>query len=151
MTIALSGHGALVARAPAATPTVFTTIAELGDIGFPNLTRNEFDAVTQNRNIDARILGILRRGPWMLSLNLLPGEATHDHLTGLISNIITEPQPIDGFRFTFPPAAGSFVWVMSGQVKEVTNIKLPVDGKMSADVTTVFSGLFTINGVVYGA
>ena len=151
MTIALSGHGTKVARAKAATPTVFEDIAEMGDITFPGFTRNEFDAVTQNRNIDARVLGVLRRGPTTLALNFLPNDPTHDHLTGVMSAMITEPQPVDGYRFTFPTAAGASVWVMRGQVKAVDNIKTPVDGKMSADVTLVFSGLFTINGVVYGA
>lgn len=150
MTIALSGHGALVARAPSSSPTTFTNIAEMGDITFPGFMRNEFDATTQNRNIDARILGVLRRGPCTIALNFLPSDASHDHLTGLLSNILTEPQPIDGFKFTFPTAAGTQVWVMSGQVKAVDNVKTPVDGKMSADVTIVFSGPFTINGAVFG-
>lgn len=151
MTIALSGHGTKIARALAATPTVFTDIAEMGDITFPGLSRNEFDATTQNRNIDARVLGVLRRGDCTIGLNFLPNDGTHDHLTGLIAAMVTEPPPTDGYRFTFPAAAGASVWVMSGQVKSVGNIKAPVDGKMSADVTLVFSGLFTINGVVYGA
>ena len=150
MTIALSGHGTKIARAPASTPTVFTDIAEMGDITFPGLSRNEFDATTQNRNIDARILGVLRRGECKVSLNFLPNNATHDHLTGLLSAMITEPPPIDGYRFTFPTAAGASVWIMSGQVKAVDNIQAPVDGKLAADVTLVFSDVFTINGVVYG-
>lgn len=149
MTLAISGHGTKVARALAATPTVFTDIAELGDINFPPMSRNEFDATTQNRNIDARVLGVLRRGDCTIPLNFLPNDSTHDHLTGLLAALIAEPQPVDGYKFTFPTAGGASVWVMSGQVKAV-NPKAPVDGKLSADVTLVFSGLFTINGVVYG-
>lgn len=150
MTIALSGHGTKISRALAASPTSFTEIAEMGDITFPNLSRNEFDAVTQNRNIDARVLGILRRGDCTLSLNFLPANSTHDHLTGLVAAMITEPPPIDGYKFVWPSAAGSGIWIMSGQVKAVSNIKAPADGKISADVTLVFSDVFTINGVVYG-
>lgn len=150
MTIALSGHGALVARAPALTPTIFTTIAEMGDIAWPSFKRNVFDATTQNRNIDANILGVLRRDPITIKLNFLPADPTHDHLTGLLSAIIVEPPPVDGYKFTFPSAAGGAIWVMSGQCSAVNNIMAPVDGKMSADVTITPSGLFTINGVVYG-
>lgn len=150
MTIALSGHGTLIARALSATPTVFTNIAEMGDIMFPGFSRNEFDATTQNRNIDARILGVLRRAPCTVALNFLPNDGTHDHLTGLLNACITEPPPTDGYKFTFPTAAGASVWVMSGQCKSVANVKAPVDGKLSADVTLVFNGLFTINGIVYG-
>lgn len=151
MTIAASGHGTKIARAKSATPTVFVEIAEMGDITFPGLSRNEFDATNQNTNIDARVLGVLRRGDCTLALNFLPNDATHDHLTGLIGAMLTEPPPTDGYKFTFPTAVGASVWVMSGQVKAINNVKAPVDGKLSADVTLVFSGLFTINGVVYGA
>jgi len=150
MTLAISGHGTRVARALASTPTVFVDIAELGDVNFPPMSRNEFDATTQNRNIDARVLGVLRRGDCTLALNFLPNDASHDHLTGLLNALITEPPPTDGYKFTFPSAGGSSVWVMSGQVKAVSP-KAPVDNKLSADVTLVFSGLFTINNVVYGA
>ncbi len=149
MTIALSGHGASVQRAPAATPTVFTTIAEMGDINWPSFKRNVFDATTQNRNVDASILGVLRRNPCTLSLNFLPTDSTHDNLTGVISAIVTEPPPIDGYKFTFPTSAGTSVWVMSGQVSGVQNIKAPVDGKIAAEVTIQFTGGFTINGAVY--
>ncbi len=151
MTIALSGHGAKVQRALSATPTVFNDIAEMGDITWPGFKRNTFDATTQNRNIDATIVGVLRRDPCVVKLNFLPADGTHDHLTGLVAAMITEPAPTDGYKFKFPTAAGSFDWVMSGQLSALNNIMTPVDGKMSADVTIVFSGLFTINGVVFGS
>lgn len=146
MTLAISGHGTKISRAAAATPTVFTEIAEIGDLDLPELSRNIFDATTQNRNIDAKVLGVLRRSELTIALNFLPTDATHDHLTGLYAAIITEPPPVDGYKFTFPTGT---VWVMSGQIAKIAP-KAPVDGKLSADVTFAFSGPFTINGLVYG-
>src|SRR5262249_19574806 len=128
MTLAISGHNALVYRAPASTPSTFTAIAEVGDIQAPGLSRNEFEALTQDKTIDAYVLGVLRRQPMVLSLNFLPGDGTHDHLTGLISALIQEPPPVEGYKLTAPPGSGGPIWIMSGQVKGVDNIKYPVDG-----------------------
>lgn len=145
MTNAISGHGTLIARALASTPTVFEDIAELGDISMPELSRNEFDATTQEKDIDSYTLGVLRRSACTISMNFLPTDPSHDHLTGLQSAIIANS--IDGYRFTLP--SGGPVWIMSGQVQHIAP-KAPVDGKLSADVTLRFTGKFTIDGQVVG-
>jgi hypothetical protein len=144
----LSGHGALVQRAPIATPATFTTIAELGDITLPGLDHNEFDALQHNTNIDAFVLGVLRRDLFTIRLNFLPSDPTHDHLTGLIKATTTNPVPMDGFKIIFPDLVNT--WVASGQVKSVNNITLPVDGLSTADVGIRFSGRMVINGVLIG-
>jgi hypothetical protein len=143
-TLAISGHGTLVSRAKAATPTVFEAIAELGDVTPPELSRNEFDATVQDKDIDSYVLGVLRRGAMTVPLNFLPTNATHNHLTGLYKAIIDNS--VDGYKVTFPDATE---WVMSGQVQHIVP-KAPVDGKLSADVTFRFSGRMTIGGVVIG-
>lgn len=144
--MAISGHGTLIARAPAATPTVFTDIAEMGAITPPPLSRNEFDATTQNLNIDTYVLGVLRRGQMSVPMNFLPTNATHDHLTGLYKALITEPPPVDGYRVTFPDTT---VWIMSGQVQGIAPTA-PVDGLLSANVTLRFTGKMSIGGVTIG-
>lgn len=148
MTLPISGHGTLVLRALASAPTVFTAIAEIGDVTPPELQRNEFDAVSQDRNIDAYVLGILRRGQFSIKMNFLPADSTHDHLTGLMAAMIAEPPPTDGYKITFP-GGGNNAWVMSGQVQAIKPMA-PVDGKLSADVTIRLSGKMTIGGVVIG-
>lgn len=145
----LSGHGAIVQRAPVATPTTFTTIAEVGDITLPGLDHNEFDALQHNQNIDSYVMGVLRRDLFTLRLNFLPSDPTHDHLTGLIKAATTNPVPVDGFKIIFPDLVNT--WVASGQVKSVNNITLPVDGLSSADVGIRFSGRMVINGVLIGS
>lgn len=143
-TNALSGHGTLIAFQP--TPGGdFTTIAELGDITAPGLSRNEFDATTQNEDIDSYVLGVLRREPVTISMNFIPTNTTMDHVTGLQKLIIDNT--MTGFRFTYPDATAI---IASGQVSAFKT-NAPVDGKLSADVTVRFSGVMTIGGVTIGA
>lgn len=141
---ALSGHGTLIARRQS---SVWVDIAELGDITMPELSRNEFDATTQNENIDSYILGVLRRGPVTIKMNFIPTDATHDHLTGLANAIISNS--IDGYRFTVPSTT-PWIWIASGQVQKMTDVA-PVDGKLSADVTLRLSSKFYINDVLIGS
>jgi len=145
----LSGHGAHIYRAPIATPTTFTEIAEVGDITLPGLDHNEFDATLHNNNIDTYVMGVLRRDLFTIKLMFLPSDGTHDHLTGLIKSSVTNPPPLDGFKIVFPDLVNT--WIASGQVKSVNNIVLPVDGLSSADVGIRFSGRMSINGTLIGA
>lgn len=141
----ISGHGTLIARAPAATPTVFTTIAELGgDIMVPDLSRKEIDVSTQNRDIDEYVLGMLRRSSVTLTINYVATDGTHDNLTGLYAAIRTNS--VDGYKITFPDGD---VWIFSGQVSAIKK-KAPVDDKLVADVTIRPTGAFTINNMVIG-
>jgi hypothetical protein len=144
--MAISAHGTTVSRAPAATPTVFTLIAEMGDVTPPELTRNEFDATTQTLNIDTYVVGVLRRSGFTMKLNALQNDASQDHLTGLLKAMITEPPPVDGYKIAFPDG---LVWVLSGQVSHFKNLS-PVDGLMSVEVTIRPTGKMTIGGVTVG-
>jgi len=148
MTTPLSGHGARVSRAPQATPSTFTEIAEVGDITMPGLDHNEFSADAHNENIDKYVMGIPRRDLCTLRLNFLPSDGTHDHLTGLLKSCYTNPSPLDGFKFVFPDLVNT--WVASGYVKSVNNMTLPVDGLSTADVSIRFTGRMVINNVLIG-
>jgi len=148
MTTPLSGHGGHIYRAPIATPVTFTEISEVADITLPGFTHNEFDATSHNRNIDAYVMGVLRRELFQIKLNFLPSDATHDHLTGLLKACFTNPVPVDGFKIIFPDLVNT--WVASGQVKDVTNITLPVDGLSTADLAVRFSDRMVINNVLIG-
>lgn len=144
MTVAQNSR-IIVARALSATPTVFADISELAKIGLPGMFRNEFDASTQNVNIDRYNFGFLRRKPVELSLNYLPGDASHDHLTGLYKALIDNS--VDGYKFTQNP--GTLVWVASGQVQAI-DPDTPTDGVLMAKVTLRFSNVMSIQGVTIG-
>lgn len=145
-TNVLSGHGTLISRAPLATPAVFTVIGELGDVTPPELYRNEFEAMSQQDNIDSYVLGMLRRQQLKVPINFIPTNGTHDHLTGLYKALITEPPPYEGYKLTYPDATQL---VFSGQVQSIAP-KAPVDGKLSADVTIRLSGKMTMGAVSIG-
>jgi hypothetical protein len=81
-----------------------------------------------------------------MSLNFLDTDGSHDHLTGLLKAMITEPPPVDGYRITFPSGV---IWVMSGQVSKFAP-KYPVDGLQEAAVTIRPTGRMTINGIIIG-
>lgn len=138
-TLAISSHGTLIAVqfTPGGS---FTTIAEMGDVTPPGLTRNEFDATVQDKNIDSYVLGVLRRGQMSIAVNFLPSDTSHDHLAGvqylLINNTVT------GWRVTFPDTNVT-KWIMSGQVQGFVP-NAPVDGKLSAQMTLRFSGRMSI-------
>lgn len=140
---ALSGHGTKIDYQ--ATPGgAWSEIAELRDITSPGLSRNEFDATTQNEDIDSYVLGVLRREPVTISINFIPSNATHDHLTGLKKLIIDNVRT--GFRFRYPDA-GAGNLIASGAVSAVKDTA-PVDGLLSADVTVRFSGAMLIGAIV---
>lgn len=142
-----SGHGTMVAVQ--LTPGgAFTDIAEMGDITPPELSRNEFDATTQNEDIDSYVLGVLRRGSFTVPLNWIPDNNTHDHLTGVYKLMIDNT--MTGFRIRFPQVTPAIDWVMSGQVQSLKP-NAPVDGKLSSDMAIRLSGLMTIGGNVVGA
>ncbi len=137
MTLAISAHGTIVAVQ--LTPGgAFTDIAEQGDITPPELSRNEFDATTQEKDIDSYVLGVFRRGTFTQPLNFLPDNNTQDHLTG-VTKLLAE-NTVTGWKITYPDTTQ---WIMSGQVKGLKP-NAPVDGKLSLDMTLRFSGLMQI-------
>lgn len=141
-----SGHGTLLAVQ--LTPGgAFTTLAELGDITPPELMRNEFDATIQQENIDSYVLGVLRRGQFSTTLNWIPDNNTHDHITGVYKMI--SDNTLTGWKVTFPQVTPAIDWVMSGQVQSLKPAA-PVDGKLASDLVLRFSGLMSIGGVVIG-
>ena len=138
-TLAISSHGTIVSvqLTPGST---WTDVAEQGDITPPEMSRNEFDATTQEKDIDSYVLGVLRRGSFTQPLNFLPGDNTHDHVTGVYKLLIENT--ITGWKITYPDTAGT-VWIMSGQIQALKP-GAPVDGKLSLDMTLRFSGAMQI-------
>ncbi len=143
--LARSGHGTLIERA-AAGSNPFVLLAELKDITWPELTRNEFDATIQSDNIDSYVHGVQRRSPVVLKMNFID-DSTQDELTGLYSAMASNS--MDGYRFTAPTST-PWIWIASGQVQKLTPM-MPVDGLMTLDVTLRLSSKFYINGVLKGS
>lgn len=144
MAAGISAHGTIIARAKAATPTVFEDIGELGDLTPPEMSRNSIEITTHNDDIDEFVQGVLRRGEVTFPVNFVASDPSHDHLTGLYQSIIDHSK--DGWQITFPDGD---VWVFSGGISKIGK-KAPVDGALTCDVSIRPSGKMTINGVVVG-
>lgn len=158
MTQAVAGHGATIAmeQDPVGAPGVFTVIAELnGDIQFPELSRGETEVTPHQDRIDSWVLGILKRGQLTGSTNYIFDDPTHDHLTGLISAIISTDSGGEtrGFRVRGPNGTTSTdEWIMSGQVQKFGPITNPVrEGARTAEFAVRMSGPMIIDGVTIGA
>ena len=143
-----SGHGTLVAIQLTPPGGAYTDLAEQGDHNLPEFMRNEFDATTQNEDIDSYVLGVLRRGEWNVQLNWVPDHNTHNHITGVYKLLFDNT--MTGFQVTFPMVTPALVWTLSGQIKNLKPVA-PVDGKLTSDMTVRASGLMTIGGVIIGA
>lgn len=137
-TNAISAQGTIVARSidpnwpdndPVGGAVSFVDIAELKDITPPALTRNTIETTSHNQDADRYIVGIKRHGEMSLSLNFLPGNATHDHLTGLQKS--WDDGDRDIFRITYPDGSA---WIFSGFVSNFAP-SAPIDEALVADVT----------------
>lgn len=135
MSTPLSSHGTMLAVQ--LTPGgAFTDIAELGDLKLPEFMRNVFDATVQNRTIDSKVLGVVRRSTFTFPINFIPTDPTHDEVTGMYK--LFANNTLTGWRVTFPDT-GATKWFASGQVSKL-GPAAPVDGKLSADCAIEFSG-----------
>ena len=126
---AYSSHGTVIRANTVAAPTVWTPIAEVGDITPPGLTRNEHDVTNHNRDIDQYVGGVLRRQPPTFPLFFNRNEGTHDHLVGLYKDIMSNTT--HGFKISQPDG---FEWLFSGFVQNIQPTS-PVDGVQTAQVT----------------
>ena len=132
-TAAVSSHGTLIKR-----NTI--TIAELGDITPPPLTRNTTETTTQNLNDETVVLGgIRRRGELKFALNWLPsGQVTHGSVSGLYK--AWNDGSLDLYEVDFTDGS---VWLFSGYVTNISP-KSPTEGKQGADVSIKPTGSMTM-------
>lgn len=138
---ARSSHGTLIAHQPAATPGVFTTVSEIGDINDLGTSRNQFDVSVHNEDIDTFVLGIMRRDVVTFPVNFVAADATHMAL--LASHHAGD---VDGWRATWPDAD---VMIFSGGISNFGKPS-PVDGALRANISIRPSGLFKYNANIIG-
>lgn len=129
MSNAISAQGTLIARAPAATPSTYTNIAELNNITPPALTRNPIETTNHNDLDDSYIVGIRRHGEMSFNISFLPGDPTHDHITGLQKAWADGTR--DNYKITFPDGTS---WLFAGFVTSIAP-SAPVDDRLTADIT----------------
>jgi hypothetical protein len=126
----ISAQGTIISRSPEGlTPKVYTAIAKLGNTKPPSTGRNEIETSNHNSQDDEYIVGIRRHGTLGFNMGFLPGNGTHDHLTGLYKSVNDGMK--DSWRIVYPDGTK---WEFDGYVTSIEP-DAPVDDKLSADVT----------------
>ena len=140
MSEAVLATGVLLARGDAASPEVFTTLAEIQTVKPPGLSRNEIDVSTHNAGVEEKILGMLRTGQIAGRCNWLPSNATHINTgSGMHADILNNTQSNWRITFTDSPAT---VFTMAARV-QLFDIE-----EMTTDSPMTFSYALTVNGSI---
>lgn len=110
-----------------------TTVAEQRDVGVPEVSRNVLDVSTHNNTsgIEESLASqLMRLGEMTLKVNWLPGDATHNHSTGLLAAIKNRQKRNGQVVFPGSIATWSFGYY-------VTKFKPTggVDTELGADIT----------------
>lgn len=142
MTDATIGLGTTLAYGNGATPEVFTTVAEVINISGPNMSRELPDATHLGSPNGYRefIGGLKDGGEVTLECNWIPGNATQDQSTGLLS--IFDSGATKNWKVTLPTTPTvtmTFAGVVSAFEPDI-----PVDDKLGLSVTIKVSGKVTL-------
>ena len=132
--------GTLLKAGNAASPEVFTTIANLGDIDGPELATNMEDVTSHDSTSgydEVMPDGVLSVGEISFEVNYNPAGGTHDNTTGLISCWRTKHKR--RFKLIWPDASE---WVFYAYVTKFSP-KAAVRGVLKADVSIKPTGGFT--------
>lgn len=143
MTQALAAYGTLLKIGDGAGPEVFTTIAEISNLGGPALSQDPID-VTHHSSPGAWkefVGGLLDGGELSAELNFIPTEATHRDASGGLLNDLKN-RTLRNFELVFPDG-GATTWSFSAFITGF-EIGAPVDGKLSASMTIKLSGQPTL-------
>jgi hypothetical protein len=129
-------HGTLIQKGDGATPEVFATIGDIGDISGPGFTRELHDASVQTSDWAVVIPGMKRGQEITFTVNFDPAGSTHDHSTGILADFLNGTKR--NWRIVFPDTA-STKWEFAGYVVGFPPTS-PVDGVLTADITIGITG-----------
>lgn len=130
---AILGKGAVLQMSDS-TLTAFSTVSELRSIPFPQSTSDRLDVTTHDSpGFDRQFKSGLSDLPAVsFEINWLPGHASHDESTGLLS--VQRSKAVRVFKVTLPTAVSpTKVFTFSAQVNTF-NPTVPIDNVMQATV-----------------
>lgn len=137
MTQVKSSFGTFLQMGDGAVPEAFTTIAEVGDISGPAVSRDT-EEVTNHSSPDGYeefITTIKRSGEVTFPINFIPDNPTHDQSTGLLG--VLDSGVLKNWRLLLSTTGRR--WQFAALVTNFEGSS-PVVGKQSADVTLKISG-----------
>lgn len=135
---AQSSHGTYIQRAPAATPSTYTTVGKLGNITPPSMNRNTHEVTDQLDADDEVVVGYRRSGELQFDVFLDMGaDGTHDESTGLVYSHTNGH--LDNWKVIFPDGTTqTFAGYLVG-----LEFDAPNDGVLTASCTVKPSGART--------
>ena len=138
----IAAFGTILQRGNAAAPTeVFTTIAQVTNIGGPSLSQETIDVTTHSSAgaFREKVGGLLDGGEITLDINFGPTEPTHKEAVGGLLKDYTD-RSVNNYKLIFPDTT---YWIVPCLVTGFTPDS-PVDGKLGASVTLTVSGQPTL-------
>lgn len=126
----------------AATSEVFTTIAEVSDIGGPEIALESVEVTNHSSPSGWRekIGGILDGGNISLTINYQPTHATHNNTAGLIADLRQRTKR--NFQLVFTDS-GTTTWSFTALVTSFSPAE-PIDGALTAEITLEITGAPTL-------
>lgn len=143
-TNALIGLGIQLARGDGGSPESFTAIAEVLNLSFPSLTKDQVEATHTDSPDGFReyIPGLKDGGEMTATMNFLPNNATQNNTSGgLLNDFINQTTPRN-FRITVPGSPQT-TWTFLATVTGYAPAT-PLDDRMTLDVTFKVAGAPTI-------
>ena len=141
-TTATIGFGVILAKGDAASPEVFTTIAEITDLSGPGLARDAVEAThTASTNRWREFLaGLKDGGEVSLTMNHLPNNATQDATSGgLVGEFATvDGDTVGNWKLTFP-VSPAVSWTFPA-ILTAFEPATPIDDRMTATATFKIAG-----------
>lgn len=142
MSNAVFAHGTLLKAGNGAATEVFTTIAEVTNIGGPSLAMDPIDVTNMDSTNGWRefLGGLLDGGEVALTINYIPANATHNASNGLINDM--ENRTLRNFQLIFSDSGSttfSFTALVTG-----FEIESATDAQIVAEVTLKISGQPTL-------
>ena len=142
MSNAVFAHGTLLKAGDGAATEVFTTVAEVTDIGGPSLALDPVEVTNHDSTAGWRefIGGLLDGGEVTLTINYIPANATHNATNGLIADMTARTKR--NFQLVFPDS-GTTTWSFTALVTAFEPGE-PIDAQLTADVTLKITGQPTL-------
>jgi hypothetical protein len=142
MSDAISSFGTLLKIGDGGEPETFTTIAEVLDIGGPELELGTEESTSHDSPGGWRehVGTLLSAGEVTFDVNFIPTHATHNPSTGLIADMVNRVKR--NFKLVFPDAAAT-TWSFAALVTKLGPAE-PVEGKLEASVTLQVTGQPTL-------
>jgi hypothetical protein len=137
-TQAIASHGTLLKIGDGATPEVFTTVAEVGDITLPNFGNEKEDVTVQTtpgRKRDYKVT-LAKDATVEFPINWDPADSTHDSATGLKSLADSGKQA--NFQIVLPDA--NLTTFEFAAIVDDFQPEAPVNGILKANIVLAVCG-----------